>query len=87
MLCLFKVGKLGVFLAHGLQYRRVGLVYLVTSSQCFIHMRNKHKQRVLSFFTECLIRVLFLDVKSKVRQKMAELCTKYPFLSTITRSE
>ncbi|KAK2557340.1 Spermatogenesis-associated serine-rich protein 1 [Acropora cervicornis] len=35
---------------------------------------------------ECLIRVLFLDVTTKVTQKMAELCTEYPFLKVIARS-
>ena len=35
MLYLFKVRTLGAFLAHGRQYRRMGLVYFVTSSQCF----------------------------------------------------
>ena len=42
---LFKVKKLGAFLAHGRQYRRMGLVYIVTSSQCVIHTLNKHKER------------------------------------------
>ena len=50
MLYLFKVRKLGAFLAHGREYRRMGLVYFVTSSQCLIHKRNKHKQREIAFF-------------------------------------
>ena len=50
MLYLFKEWKLGAFLAHGRQYRRMGLVYFVVSSQCFIHARNKHKQRERAFF-------------------------------------
>ena len=41
MLYLFKVRKLGPFLAHGRQYRRVGLIYFLMSSQCFIHMQDK----------------------------------------------
>ena len=50
MLYLFKVGKMGTFLAHGRQYSRMGLVYFVTSSQGFIHAQNKHKQRETAFF-------------------------------------
>ena len=67
----------------------MGLVYFVTSSQFFIHARNKHKQRerALSLFTKCLIPVLFLDVITNVTQKMAELCKEYPFLAIIARSE
>ena len=89
MLYLFKVRKLGPFLAHERQYMRIGLVYFVKSSQGFIHARNKHKQRDIAFcfFPECLIRVLFLDVTTKVTQKMAELCTEYPSLMIIAWSE
>ena len=36
-----KVGRF--FLAHGRQFKRMELVYFVTSSQCFIRPRNKHK--------------------------------------------
>ena len=78
----------GAFLAHGRQYRRMGLVYFVTSPQCFIHARNKRKHREIAlFFTQCLIRVLFLDDTTKVTQKMAELCPEYPVFTVITRSE
>ena len=35
MLYLFKLRKLGAFLAHGQQYRRMVLVYLVMPSQGF----------------------------------------------------
>ena len=41
--------KLGAFLAHGRQYSEMGLVYFVTSSQCFIQARNKHEQREIAF--------------------------------------
>jgi len=80
MLYLFKVTKLGAFLAHGRQYRIVGLLYFVTSSQGFHHAQNKQTEResFFFFFTGCLIRVLFLDVTTKVKE-MAELCTEYPF--------
>ena len=40
---------------------------------------NKHGRSLSFFFTECLIRVLFLDVRTKVTQKMEELCTEFPF--------
>jgi len=42
MLYHFKARKLGTFLLHGRQYKRVGLVFFVTtSSQCFICPWNK----------------------------------------------
>ena len=41
MLYSFKVRKSGPFLAHERQYWRVGLIYFVMSSQCFIHMQDK----------------------------------------------
>ena len=42
---------------------KMGLVYFVMSSQCFIHVRNKHEQREIAFFfIECLICTLLLDV-------------------------
>lgn len=44
MLYTFKAWKCGTSLAQGRQYRRMGLGYLVTSSQGFIPPRNKHKQ-------------------------------------------
>ena len=100
------------------RYKRKGLVYFVTSSQSFIHARNKHKQRVfaksvhffssshskgilckalsfsesvlllLSLFTERPIRVLFLDIRRKMTQKMAQLCTENLFsLTIVARSE
>ena len=47
MLHSFKTRKLGSFLAHGRQYRRMGLVYFVTSSQGFIGPRIKHKSDIL----------------------------------------
>ena len=50
MLYPFKTRKLGNFLANGRSHRRMGLVYFVTSSQCFIHARNKHKLREIAFF-------------------------------------
>ena len=40
----------GAFLAHGRQYGRMGLVYFVTSPQCFIHARNKRKHREIALF-------------------------------------
>ena len=80
MLYLFKVRKLGAFLAHGRQYRIVGLLYFVTSSQGFHHAQNKQTERQLFFFSGCLIRVLCLDVTTKVKE-MAELCTEYPFFN------
>ena len=56
----FQSKEVGHFLAHGWQYRRMGLVYFVTSSQRFIHARNKDEQREIAFFfTECLILVFF----------------------------
>ena len=45
MLCPFKTRKLGAFLAHRRQYRRTSLVYLVTSSECFIRPRDKQPVR------------------------------------------
>ena len=42
----FKAMNLGAFLALGRQYWGMWLVYFVTSSQCFIRPRNKHKQMV-----------------------------------------
>ena len=42
------------------------------------HSRVKQTQTETVFFTGCLIRALFLDVTTKVTQKMAELCTEYP---------
>ena len=66
----------------------MGLVYFVTSSQGFIQMQNKPKQREIAlFFTECLICVLFLDITPKVTQEMAELCTEYPALTMTAQSE
>ena len=50
MLYLLKVSKFGALLAHARQYRRMHLVYFVTSSQGFIRARNKHKQREIAFF-------------------------------------
>ena len=49
------------------------------------HSRAEQAQteRELSFLTECLIRVLFLDVMTTGMQKMAELCTEYTLISTI----
>ena len=49
MLYPFKTRKLGNFLAHGRSHRRMGLVYFVLSSQCFIHAQNKHKLREIAF--------------------------------------
>lgn len=49
MLYPFKTRKLGNFLAHGRSHRRMGLVYFVLSSQCFIHAQNKHKLREMAF--------------------------------------
>ena len=40
-----KTRKLGAILANGRQYRRTSLVYLVTSSQCFIRPRVKQAVR------------------------------------------
>ena len=71
MLYPFKPRKLGTFLAHGRQSRRMGPVYFVTSSQ---------GDKYLFSFTECLVRVLFLDVTTKVN-------TEYLFLTIIARSE
>ena len=42
-----------------------------------MHKTNKQRE-LFFFFTGCLIRVLFLDVTTKVKE-MAELCTEYPF--------
>jgi len=39
------------------------------------------------FPTECLIRVLLLDVTTKVTKKVSELCIEFPLLTTIARSE
>ena len=52
------------------------------------HSRAKQAQteRELSFFTECLIRVLFLDVITTGTQKMAEPCTEYTFSMIIAQS-
>ena len=88
MLCPFKARKLGAFLAHGRQYRRMGLVYFVTSYQCFIRARNKDKQReIASFFTECLILVLFLDVTTKVNSENGRALHRIPFFNDHPRSE
>lgn len=46
----FRGRKLGAFLPHGWQYLRMGLVYIVMSSHCFIHTQNKHKQKEIVFF-------------------------------------
>ena len=74
MLYPFKTRKLGNFLAHGRSHRRMGLVYFVLSSQCFIHAQNKHKLREIAFlFTECLIRLLFLDVTTNVSESCRAL--------------
>ena len=81
MLYIFKVKKLGTFLAYG-QYRTMGLICFVTSFQCFIHVRNKSKERdTFLIFTECLIHVLFLDVTTKVTLKMVKICIEYPFFN------
>ena len=50
MLYLFKVRKLGPFLPHGRQYRRMGLVDFATLSQCCIRARDRHKHREITFF-------------------------------------
>ena len=82
MLCPFKARKLGAFLAHERQYRRMGLVYFVTSYQCFIRARNKDKQReIASFFTECLILVLFLDVTTNVNSENGRALHRIPFFN------
>ena len=66
----------------------MGLVRVVTSYQCFIHARNKLKQgEIALFFTKYLIRVLFLDVTTKVIQKMPELCTEYPSSLAVSGKE
>ena len=46
MMYPFKAMNLGAFLALGRQYWGMWPVYFVTSSQCFIRPRNKHKQMV-----------------------------------------
>ena len=83
-----KKGSWGLFLAHERQYRRMGLVYFVKSSQGFIHAQNKHKQREIAFFfyrtpDSCIV----FGCNNKVTQKMAELCTEYPSLTIIAWSE
>lgn len=37
-------------MSYGRQYRRMGLAYLETSSQCYIRARNKRKQIEIVFF-------------------------------------
>ena len=43
----FKVRKLGISLVHGRQYRRMGLVYFVTSSQDFMRSRKSTNSKRL----------------------------------------
>ena len=45
------------------------------------------ERSVAFFFTRCLIRVLLLDVTTKMTQKIAELSTEYPLLTIIARSK
>ena len=51
------------------------------------HAKQAQTERELSFFTECLIHVLFLDVITTGTQKMAELCTEYTFSTIIAQSD
>ena len=78
-------------MVHGQQYKRMGYG---SSLLCDIisgfHSNTKQAQteREIAFFlTECLIRVLFLDITPKVTQEMAELCTEYPPLTITAQSE
>ena len=68
MLYLFKVMKLSGSLAHGRQCTRMDLAYFFMSSQGLIHTRDKHKEREKAFLfvTECLIRVLLLNVTTRL---------------------
>jgi len=62
----------------------MGQVYFLTS----FHEQKKHKQREIAFFSYSMPDLcIVLDVTIKVTQKMAELCTEYPFLTIITQSE
>ena len=82
MLYLFKVRKLGAFLAHWWQCARMGQVHFLTS----FHEENKHKKREIAFLSYSMPDLcIVLDVTTKVTQKMAELCTEYPSLTIIAR--
>ena len=52
-----------------------------------LHAKQAQTERELSFFTECLIRVLFLDVITTGTQKMAEPCTEYTFSMIIAQGD
>lgn len=59
-----------------------------------IHSSGASTSSVVAFGEEGAItikkysfRVLFLDVTTKVTQKMAKLCIEYPFLTIVARSE
>ena len=80
MLYLFKVRELGAFLAHGRQYRRMGLVYFVTSYQCSIHARNKHKKR--AFFLHIIpnSRIVF-GCNNKSDSENGRALHKIPFFN------
>ena len=55
-------------------------VRIITSA---IHARNKQKQKEIAFFFDRMPHsfIVFLDVTTKVTQKMAELCTGYLFFN------
>lgn len=88
----FQNKEVGAFLAHGRQYRRMGLVNFVMSSQCFNHVQNKRKQReTVFFFFFFFLRMPDLSiVLGFINKKDAEngiALHRTPFLMIITQSE
>ena len=65
----------------------MGLVYFVMSSQCHSCAKQAQTERdsLPFFFIEYLICTLSLDVTKKGTQKMADLCTEYPFQQSLPR--
>jgi len=82
MLHPFTARRLGAFLARGRQYRRTWVRFTLWD-----HLRVSFtcETSKLSFLTQCLnFMYCFSELKTKVTQKMTELCTEYPFLTRVS---
>ena len=70
------------FLAHERQYRRMGLVRFVTSSQCFMYARNKLKQgEIALFFYKIPDSCIVFGCNNKSYSKNARALHRIPFIA------
>ena len=80
-------GVWALVLAHGRQYRRMGLVYFVTSSQCSIHARTSTKTEI-AFFLHIIpnSRIVF-GCNNKSDSENGRALHKIPFFNDHRPSE